>query len=85
MGGETNIMEVLGVASVGGLGAFEWVDPGQLMGNLLTKSHGQKCKCLDNMDHFHHLIARSLNHIILWRLICCIMIPDHCSGQYCHN
>ena len=53
-------MEVLGVASVGGLGAFEWVDPGQLMGNLLTKSHGQKCKCLDSMDHFHHLIVLTI-------------------------
>ena len=73
VGSEPNIMEMLAVASMRGLGTFEWVHPRQFMGNLLTECHAQKGKCLDNnMDHFHHLIASvSLHHIIMWRLICC--------------
>ena len=62
MRGETHVMEMLGVASLGGEGAFEWVYPGQLMGDLLTKGHAQKCQCLDSMEHFHHLIALTQSH-----------------------
>ena len=62
-GSETNIMEMLAIAGMRGLGTFERVHPRQFMGNLLTKCHAQKGKCLDNnMDHFHHLITLTPSH-----------------------